>query len=136
MINCPNCGSPVRDDAKFCGNCGIDVQAALAAQEQAMAAQAAATFQPPPPVQPIQQAYPLQTTNYGGYGFAREERSPMQGRLLIAAVLVIAVACAFCCGVLFGLWIFDFLPTAPPKITPTPTRQTFEFIQTVIQLAL
>lgn len=134
MINCPNCGTPVREDAKFCGNCGIDVQAALAAQEQAMAAQAA-VFQQQQQVQPIQQAYPLQTTNYGGYGLGREERSPMQGRLLIAVVLVVAVACAFCCGMLAMAAFFEFA-TPAPKPVPSPTRQTFEFIQTVIQLAL
>jgi len=136
LITCPNCGTPVRDDAKFCGNCGIDVQAALAVQEQALAAQAAATFQPVQPVQPIQQAYPLQTTNYGGYGYAREERSPMQGRVLIAAVLVVAVACAFCCGMIAMAAFFEFAAPGAPKPTPSPTKQTFELIQTLIQLAL
>ena len=135
LINCPNCGTPVREDVKFCGNCGVDVQAALAAQEQAMAAQAAA-YQPMQSAQPIQQAYPLQTTNYGGYGFTREERSPMQGRLLIAGVLVIAVACAFCCGMIAMAAFFEFAAPASPKPVPTPTRQTFEFIQTLVQLAL
>lgn len=136
MINCPNCGTPVREDAKFCGNCGIDVPAALAAQEQALAAQAAATFQQAQIAQPIPQAYPLQTTNYGGYGYGREERSPMQGRLLIAAVLVVAVACAFCCGMLVMAAFFEYAAPGAPKPTPSPTRQTFEFIQSVIQLAL
>jgi uncharacterized membrane protein YvbJ len=136
LINCPNCGTPVREDARFCGNCGIDVQAALAAHEQAMAAQAAAAFQQQTQAQPIQQSYPLQTTNYGGYGFAHEERSPMQGRLLITAVLVVAVACAFCCGVLVTAAFFEFATPATPKPIPSPTKQTFEFIQTLIQLAI
>jgi len=136
LINCPNCGTPVREDAKFCGNCGVDVQAALAAQEQALAAQAAATFQPVQPAQPIPQAYPLQTTNYGGYGLGREERSPMQGRLLIAAVLVVAVACAFCCGMLAMAAFFEYAAPGGPKPIPSPTKQTFEFLFTVIQSAL
>ena len=137
MITCPNCGTPVRDDTKFCGNCGTDVQAALAEQEQAMAAQAAAAYQQQAQVQPIQQ-YPLQTTNYGGYGYTREERSPMQGRLLIAAVLVVAVACAFLCGCLFGGFIEGYVltPQPTPPVRATPTRQTFEFINALIQLAI
>ena len=129
MINCPNCGNPVHEHAKFCGNCGVDVQAALAAQEQALAAQA--VYQPPLQAQPIQQAYPLQTTSYGGYGINREEPSPLRARLLIAAVLVIAVACAFCCGVLTMVAFYEL--SAPPKPTPTPTRQGLEFLQMVLE---
>lgn len=130
MINCPNCGTPVREDVKFCGNCGVDVQAALAAQQQAMAAQAA-VYQPQP-LQPIQQAYPLQTT-YSAFDLRREESSPMRGRVLVAVILVVAVACAFCCGVIFGLWVFDFLPSAP-KTVPTPTRQSFELLHLISRL--
>ena len=126
MINCPNCSTPVREDTRFCGNCGIDVQAALAAQQQALA-QAAMQQQQQllsaqsPYQQPSQATYPLQTTNYGGYDFRREERSPLTGRLLIAGVLVIAVACAFLCGCLIGGYIEGYVLNQPTPVRPSPT---------------
>jgi len=45
MVNCSNCGSPLRDDAKFCENCGVQVQQ-----------------QPAPQYYP-QQYYPQQESN-------------------------------------------------------------------------
>jgi hypothetical protein len=137
LINCPNCGTPVHEDAKFCGNCGIDIQAALAAQEQAMAAQAAAMYaqqQQQQQPQPIRQTYPLQTTNYGGYDFRQEEGSPMARRLLIVGVLVVAVACAYCCGLMTMAAFFEFATPSTPK--PTPTKQSLELLQMILQLAI
>lgn len=129
MINCPNCGNPVREDTRFCGNCGIDIQAALAAQQQAMAQQQALAQQSAMNQQIPQYGgsnYPIQTMpNYGGgYDLRQEERSPITGRLIIAGVLVIAVACAFCAGCVFGFEIlspmFPPTPAAPARATATP----------------
>ncbi len=126
MINCPNCGNPVREDAKFCGNCGVDVQAALAA------AQHAATSEP----QPAQYAYPQPQPAFGGFDFRRDgERSPMVGRILIVAVIVIAVACAFCCGLVFGFEVISpMFPSGPtPRPSATPTKETLQLFEMVIR---
>ncbi len=126
MINCPNCGNPVREDAKFCGNCGIDVQAALAASQQAAPSEA----------QPTPYAYPQQPPTFGGFDFRREaERSPMTGRILIVAVIVIAVACAFCCGILFGFEILSpmFPPGPTPRPSATPTKESLQLLEAVLR---
>jgi uncharacterized membrane protein YvbJ len=128
LINCPNCGNPVREDAKFCGNCGVDVQAALAAAQQA------ASNEP----QPAQYAYPpqQQPSAFGGLSFRRDgERSPMAGRILIVAVIVIAVGCAFCCGLLFGFEILSpmFPPGPTPRPSATPTKESFQFLETFLR---
>ena len=105
-------------------------------QEQAMAAaRATAQYQPQPA--PVQQVYPLQTTSYGAYDLRREERSPMMGRLLIAGVFVVAVACAFCCGIFFGFELAGFFPAAPAgPIRATPTREgLFLLHQVIVHLA-
>ncbi len=130
MINCPNCGNPVREDAKFCGNCGVDVQAALGAHQAAEAAEP----------QPSPYAYPQQQPpTFGGFDFRRDgETSPMAGRLLIVAVIVIAVACAFCCGLVFGFEVLSpMFPASPaPRATPTPTKESLQFLETILRLAI
>jgi hypothetical protein len=115
----------------------VDVQAALAAQQQAMAQQQALAQQQAMSQQAAMNqppyggsSYPLQTTNYGGgYDLRQEERSPMTGRLIVAAVLVVAVACAFCAGCLFGFEILSpMFPAAPTGPTPRPTPQGLNLI--------
>jgi uncharacterized membrane protein YvbJ len=128
LINCPNCGNPVREDAKFCSNCGVDVQAALAAAQQA------STNEP----LPAAYAYPQQQqpSTFGGFDFRRDgERSPMAGRLLIVAVIVIAVGCAFCCGLVFGFEILSpmFPPGPTPRPSATPTKEGFQMIEGILR---
>jgi hypothetical protein len=116
LVNCPNCGTAVASNQRFCGNCGTDVQAALAARGA--------------PVADAQQspyAYAQPTYNYdAGYN------EPARGRnrlILVLAVLVIVACCAFACGLLLGFELIPDLlgltggaatPRPTPRVTPTP----------------
>ena len=115
MITCPNCGNPVRETQQFCGNCGTDVHAALAAA--------------PSPTTPGEEtpASPYAYTEPAGY--TSDYQQPLQGgnsRLIIIGVAVVLVACCmFACGLLFG---FEIIPdilgagaTSVPKVSPTST---------------
>ncbi len=112
MINCPNCGQPVREGQRFCGVCGADVQAALAAST--------------PPASEQEPASPYAYSANEGYSYEPEKPpAPVTGRMLVAgAVLVLALCCVFACGILFG---FEIIPdllgytAAPPARVPPAT---------------
>ncbi len=116
MITCPNCGNAVRETQQFCGSCGTDVHAALAAASTAAPAAEEPTGTP--------YAYSQPT----GYGY--DYVPPVQAgnnRLIIMVVAVVLVGCCmFACGLVFG---FELIPdilgigggAAVPKVTPTPT---------------
>ncbi len=149
MVTCPNCGTSVRAGQRFCGNCGTDIQAALSAS----------TPRPSetpdmPYAYPQAQGYGQQGPGYGssgapqtgGYGPAQGyghsgsygygyESQPLGGIppgrwIIIGAALLLAVCCAFACGLVFGFEIIpDVLglgaaagatPTIRPTVTPTP----------------
>lgn len=116
MITCPNCGNAVRENQQFCGSCGTDVHAALAAAATAAPAAEEPTNAP--------YAY-SQPTSYG-YDYVPPAPSS-NNRLIILVVAVVLVGCCmFACGLVFG---FEFIPdllgigrgAAVPKVTPTPT---------------
>ena len=108
MVNCPNCGHPVPDNQRFCGNCGSDVQ--------------------PPPVAPPGvsigegQTAPYAYSQPMGYGYeqqpAAEPARPAGRMVIVIAVLILAACCAFACGILFG---FELSPMLFPSSTPAPT---------------
>ena len=116
MVTCPNCGHSVADSQRFCGNCGTDVEAALAAAPHGGAIGEG---------QPAPYAY----SQPSGYGYEYQpppEPAPTGRYIIIGAVLIIALCCAFSCGLLFG---FEIIPdlfggaagaTPVPKPSPTP----------------
>ena len=116
MITCPNCGNSVRETQQFCGNCGTDVHAALAAASSAAPAAEEQTGAP--------YAY-SQPTGYG-YDYVPPVQ-PGSNRMIILIVAVVLVGCCmFACGLVFG---FEIIPdilgmgggAAVPKATPSPT---------------
>ena len=116
MITCPNCGSPVRESQQFCGNCGTDVQAALAASPAPATAGEEAQSSP--------YAYSESSAGFGGD--YQQPLRPANTRLIIIGVAIVVLACCmFACGLAFG---FEFIPDmlgigsgAGPKPSPTST---------------
>ncbi len=115
MITCPNCGSPVRETQQFCGNCGTDVHAALAAAPA------------PSPAGEEHETSPYAYSEPSGY--TGDYQQPLQSnnsRMIIIALAVVVVACCmFACGVAFG---FEIIPDilglgsgSSPKVSPTNT---------------
>ena len=49
MINCPKCGTAVRDEKAFCHNCGSPMDAAKAEREMPLPDFGATILEPPPP---------------------------------------------------------------------------------------
>ena len=118
MVTCPNCGQSVREGQRFCGTCGTDVQAALRAT-----APVSSTTED----QSVPYAYTQPTT---GYGYeAPPAETPLGGRMIIiAGALILAICCAFACGLVFGFEIIPDLlgmgaggPPATPRPTSAPT---------------
>lgn len=122
MINCPYCGHPVLEDQKFCGSCGKDIQAAVRPTP-------AASNPPTGEAQSTPYAYPQPS----GYGFEPlPAEQPLAGRMIvIIGAVLLAVCCAFACGLLFGFEIIPDVagiagfgssagPTPRPTFTPTP----------------
>jgi uncharacterized membrane protein YvbJ len=117
LITCPNCGNQVRDTQQFCGNCGTDVHAALAAASQAAPAAEEST------------ATPYAYSQPSGYGY--DYQPPVQSGggariAIIAAAAILILCCVFVCGLTFGFEIIpDFLGIggnqALPRVSPTPT---------------
>lgn len=141
MVTCPNCGTSVRDGQRFCGNCGTDVQAASSAATPPRASEA-----PDMPYAYSQPSgYGQQGGGYapsGGYGQSSSgydyENPPLGGgtppgrMIIIAGALILAVCCAFACGLAFGFEIIpDILglggaaPTTPVRPTTFPTPSSF-----------
>ncbi len=124
MINCPYCGQPVLEGQRFCGSCGKDVQAAVRATPVANTA-------PPTEEQSTPYAYP-QPSGYG-YEPLPPSQPPMAGRMIvIVGAVLLAVCCAFACGLLFGFELIPDIagaigwggpagPTPRPTSAPTPS---------------
>lgn len=123
MINCPNCGHAVPSSQRFCGNCGADVQTAPVAPQGVPIAE--------------QQAAPYAYSQPSGYDYgAYPVEAPRSGApriLLIGGVVIIALCCAFACGLLLG---FELIPDIlgigggaavkpTPRFTPTPQSMLF-----------
>ncbi len=110
MVICPNCGSQVASNQRFCGSCGTDVHTVAAPTPRATAP--IADDRPSP-----QYAY-SQPTNYGDYDAPAERRSG-GNRAIIAGVIFFLVAC---CVVGWALLLIEtalgFI--APGTATPTP----------------
>ncbi len=126
MINCPNCGQPVPDGQRYCGNCGTDVQAARAAS-----APPTASNEP----QPAPYAYP-QPSPYDYEMHPSAEPSLAGNRVLIVAVLILGVCCAFLCGIAFG---FEGLPSvfgigSAPAPRPTLTPSSLKLLQDLMMI--
>ncbi len=122
MVTCPNCGHQNPSSQRFCGSCGTDVQAPAAPHGASIAESDAAQY-----------AY----TQPAGYGLDQSYAEPSRGNnrmVIIGAVLLLAICCAFACGLLIG---FELIPdmlgigsAAAPKPTPrfTPTPQSLLLI--------
>jgi len=116
LVTCPNCGNPVRESQQFCGNCGTDVHAALAAAANVAPGAEESTNAPYAYSQP------------SGYGYEYQPPAqPGRNRLVVIGVAVVLIACLmFCCGLVFG---FEIIPdllgigggAAVPKASPTAT---------------
>jgi hypothetical protein len=122
LVNCANCGHPVPDNQRFCGNCGSDVSPAPPAA---------------PPGAPIggDQTAPYAYTQPAGYGYepqsVSEPARPVNRMIIVIAVLILAACCAFACGLLLGFEISPMLPGgSTPAPTPrfTPTRESLLLI--------
>ncbi len=117
MITCPNCGNPVRETQQFCGNCGTDVHAALAASST-----------PAPAAEEPTAPYAYSQPASSGYGYEYQPPAPSAGggnrMLIIGAAIVLVACCMFACGLVFG---FEIIPDllglggSAPKPVPSPT---------------
>jgi len=80
---CQNCGSPLRDNAKFCGKCGTSLPIQT-------------------PVQPAYAQPPVQQpSNQPQYPASPQKKS--NGKI-IAAILAVSIIAAIICAVLFFTW--------------------------------
>jgi len=117
LVTCPNCGHSVPSNQRFCGSCGADVHAAPAARGA--------------PISENQSA-PYAYAQPSGLGFDQSYAEPARANirlLIIGAVLILALCCAFACGLLLGFELIPDLlgiggnaavPKPTPKFTPTP----------------
>ncbi len=122
MINCPYCGQPVLEGQRFCGSCGKDVQSAL---------RASPVVNNPPVGE--EHSTPYAYSQPSGYGYEHQPPAepPAAGRMIIiVGAVLLAVCCAFACGLLFGFEIIPDIgqfmglggaPGATPRPTFTPT---------------
>ena len=114
MINCPNCGNPVRENTQFCNRCGTDVQAALAMTPR------------PTPIgegQSAPYAYSQPPAEYGVYD-APAPSSSRNKILLIGCITILA----FCCALGWGVVALEAILTLTSGGTPTPTPTPRGFI--------
>ncbi len=134
MITCPNCGSLVRESQRFCGSCGTDVSAASTV---GASAGSAGEEQSSPYAYQSQGGYGQSSSSYGAgqssYGGYEPlgTQPPVGGRLMIiAGALILAICCAFACGLIFGFELIPDLlgmggasavPPPRPTTAPTPT---------------
>ncbi len=120
MITCPNCGNQVRETQQFCGNCGTDVRAALAAASAAPAAEE-------------RNETPYAYSQPAGYGYDYQPPAPSGGNnrvIIIGAAVLLVACCMFACGLVFG---FEIIPdilgigggAAVPKAVPSPTPSSW-----------
>ena len=123
MVTCPNCGHSNPTTQKFCGNCGTDIQAALAALAAPVSDQ-----------QPAPYAY-SQPTGYGYEPYVEPQKSMLPRLILIGGIVIIALCCALACGLLLGFELIpDLLGTGggaavpKPTVRPTATPQSMMFI--------
>jgi uncharacterized membrane protein YvbJ len=115
LVTCPNCGNSVRESEQFCGNCGTDVHAALAAASHT------------PPIGEEHDT-PYAYSQPTGYGYEYQPPEPAgRSRLVIIGIAIIVVACCMCAaGFLVGLEASCYLPgnncgIATPVLKPTVT---------------
>lgn len=120
MITCPNCGRPVPEKQRFCGNCGADVEAMLASR---------AAAQNPPSVSPTNSP----GTTYG-YDPSYYDYAPSPARRPAAPIIWLIVAgvaiLCLCCGLIIGgLFAYAFFPyQSVPSANPTPTPEGLNLI--------
>lgn len=126
MINCPNCGRPVPDNQRFCGNCGTDVQAALASRAQAQNPPAAPSASTPASTYGYE-------PNYYDYSPAPPRRPAMPIVWLIVAG--VAILC-LCCGLIIGgLAAYAFFPyQSVPSPSPSPTPEGLNLIRFLLNV--
>ncbi|MCL4393389.1 MAG: zinc ribbon domain-containing protein [Chloroflexi bacterium] len=116
MVTCPNCGNPVRETQQFCGNCGTDVHAALAAAA------------PPAPAADESASTPYAYAEPSGFDAGYQQPLPAgNGRVVIIGAAFVLVAAE---GPSFGIVLgFEIIPdilgigsgSGVPKLTPTPS---------------
>lgn len=80
-MNCPNCGLPNPDNAKFCSNCGTSFGAS--SSQSASSYQSQSQYQTPPPQYQPPNAYLPPSTPGGGSSLAKN--------LAIGCLIVIAI---------------------------------------------
>ncbi len=115
MITCPTCGRPVPENQRFCGNCGTDVQAAIAYR--------AASQNPPAPPAPSPSTGGVYSYDPGSYIYAPVIQRRLSPTMVALIVLGVGTLC-LCCGLVFGgafaYWFFPTQSVAAPTPTPTP----------------
>jgi zinc ribbon protein len=127
LITCPTCGGPVSENQRFCGNCGTDVQAAMAYR---------ASAQNPPSATPTP-ADPGGVYGYdpGAYDYTPAARQRPAAAMIWLIVAGVAVVC-LCCGlVIGGVASYVFFPTqsAPPP-TPAPTPEGLNLLMNLLKV--
>lgn len=129
MVTCPNCGAAVRESQRFCGTCGTDVPAALAAAAPSSRATAPMSGeQSSPYAYQSESGYGQSQVPYSSYDPSFASPPPAGGRMMIiAGAIILALCCAFACGLIFG---FELIPDllgmgastpVPPRPTSAPT---------------
>ncbi len=140
MTNCPTCGRSVAENQRFCGNCGTDVQAAIAYRANVPNAPTAPRDEIPTPVStsaPDANTSPYVNTNlYANDARAYDlpapvRRMPVASWVVIAGVALFCLCCGLVLGTIFGIELPDIFPgIMPPPTVPTPaaTPQTMIFV--------
>jgi hypothetical protein len=129
LTTCPNCGRPVPENQRFCGNCGTDVQAAIAYR---------AASQNPPGAPALSPA-PSSPYGYepGPYNYAPVTPRRFSPAMITVIVLGAATLC-LCCGLLIGgffaYWFFPTQSVTGPATTPTPTPSTLDLFIALLKV--
>ncbi|MGE5140728.1 MAG: zinc-ribbon domain-containing protein [Rudaea sp.] len=124
MITCPNCGQPVPENQRFCGNCGTDLSAVHAFQEQPGTA---APNVPPSP------DYAYDT---GQYNYAPPPDRRPSLLVVLLALAAVAVVC-LCCGMVLGaagLFYLNPAPTPIPALSPVPAPTPEGLLHFLLQI--
>ncbi len=127
MITCPTCGRPVAENQRFCGNCGTDVQAALAYR--------AASQNPPVSPAPLPPTAPTYSYDPGSYISAPVIQRRLSPTMVALIILGVGTLC-LCCGLVFGgAFVYWFFPTQSlPAPTPTPTPAALNLFINILKV--
>lgn len=107
LKKCPNCNTPVREDLKFCPNCGYNLEIAR--------------------IRLRQRAQGIKTQEYSRRDFFSFEGYQLEGVPMTALMLIIWAAWSFCIAAMtFIEWVQPILP--PPLPSDTMFAAVFNII--------